>query len=418
MTERKRQPQSGGTDRRGFILPAGLLVLIVMAVVMIGAWRLSDDERRSSRAIRETGAALYDAESGVAATVGAWPAGANSLNPGDSLSLGWTTLSNGAQYRAVIHRVDNGGTKTFALMVDARGVGALGGRSSVMRLLATSSTGGGGFVTIGGFGLNTGNTADSYNSTGCATPATDGCYTETRDSAVSILSGGAVDVHGSFVYGSIQSASTINTAGTALTGTATPNMSPSPVVPANYPTPACPATYTPSSDLPPLGASTYDPVLGKLVIKSHITLDDTPSNGAYYFDLVTVSDQLDIGYSSPANPVTIYYHDKFVVSSGSFVNNLSKGPKNLKISTCLKAGDPASYSGHGITLSGGGAAYFQVYAPNQDVTVGGTGGGLWGSIVGLTIDATGGGNLHFDKALGGGAALTMVAGSWAQVQAF
>ena len=408
MTERTSQPRSVGTDRRGFILPAGLLVLIVMAIVMIGAWRLSDDERRSSRAVRETGAALYDAESGVAATVGAWPAGANALNSGDSLSLGWTTLSNGAQYRAVIHRVDNGGTKTFALMVDARGVGALGGRSSVIRMLTTSSTGGGGFVTIGGFGLNTGNTADSYNSTGCATPATDGCYTETRDSAVSILSGGAVDVHGAFVYGSIQSASTINTAGTALTGTATPNMSPSPVVAANYPTPACPASYTPSSDLPALGASTY--VSGKLTIKSHITLDDTPSNGAYYFEQLTVQDQLDISYSSPANPVTIYYHDKTVVSSGSSVNNLSKGPKNLKISTCLQTGDAASYAGHGLTLSGGGAAYFQVYAPNQDVTVGGTGGGLWASIVGLTIDATGGGNLHYDKALGGGTALTLVAG--------
>src|ERR1043166_2802868 len=163
MTERTSHPQSGGTDRRGFILPAGLLVLIVMAIVMLGAWRLSDDERRSSRAVRETGAALYNAESGVAATVGAWPAGANALNSGDSLSLGWTTLSNGAQYRAVIHRVDNGATKTFALMVDARGVGALGGRSSVMRMLTTSSTGGGGFVTIGGFGLNTGHTADRHH---------------------------------------------------------------------------------------------------------------------------------------------------------------------------------------------------------------------------------------------------------------
>ena len=416
MTERKSQPQSAGTDRRGFILPAGLLALIVMAIVMIGAWRLSDDERRSSRAVRETGAALYDAESGIAATVGSWPAGANTLNPGDSLNLGWTTLSNGAQYRAVIHRVDNGGTKTFALLVDARGVGALGGRSSVMRMLTTSSAPGNGFVALGDFGLNTGNTADSYNSTGCANPATDGCYSATKDSSVTILAGTTVDVHGAYVYGSIQAASTINTAGTALTGTATPNMSPSPVVAANYPTPTCPASYSPASDLNPLGGATYSS--GSLVVGSsaHLILDDTPTGGAYYFEDVKVANLLDISYSSPANPVTIYYHDKFVVSSGGFVNNLSMGPKNLKISSCLKASDAASYSGHGLTISGGGTGYFQIYAPNQDAVVGGTGGGLWGSIVAKTIDATGSANLHYDKALGGGAALTLVTGGWAQTQ--
>jgi hypothetical protein len=398
----------------GIMLPAALFALILMSLVMIAATRLTDDERRSSRALRETGAALYVAESGLAATVGSWPAGANALNSGDSLSLGWTTLSNGGSYRPVIHRIDNGGNKTYALMIEGRGAGGLGGRSYLTRTVTTTSAPGAGFVTIGGFGLNTGNTADSYNSSGCGTPATDGCYTETRDSSVTILAGGAVDVHGAYVYGSIQSASTINTAGTALTGTATPNMSPSPVVAANYPTPACPASYSPASDLALDGVSTY--VSGKLVIKSHITFDDTPSGGAYYFEMVTVSDQLDVAYSSPANPVTIYYHDKFVVSSGSFVNNLSKSPKNLKISSCLQAADLASYAGHGLTLSGGGAAYFQVYTPNQDVTVGGTGGGLWGSIVSKTIDATGGGNLHYDKALGGGTTLTLIAGSWAQTQ--
>src|ERR1044071_5573021 len=294
MTGHHRRSVRDGLGRGGFMLPAGLFALIIMTVLMIAAIRLADDERRSSRALREEGVALYAAEGGLSATVGSWPAGASALNPGDSLNLGWTTLANGAQYRPVIHRVDNGGTKTFAVIVEGRGAGALGGRSNVTQFLTTTSAPGNGFVTLGDFGLNTGNTADSYNSTGCGTPATDGCYTATRDSSVTLLAGGAVDVHGAYVYGSIQSASTVNTSGTVLTGSSTPNMSPSPVNPANYPTPTCPAAYSPASDLPLDGVSTYGS--GKLVIKSHITFDDTPSNGAYYFEMVTVSDQLDIAY--------------------------------------------------------------------------------------------------------------------------
>jgi hypothetical protein len=118
--------------------------------------------------------------------------------------------------------------------------------------------------------------------------------------------------------------------------------------------------------------------------------------------------------------VTIYVHDKLVVSSGGDVNNLTKKPGLLTIKSCLQAGDPSTFGGHGFSLTGGAAAYFQIYAPNMDVTVGGTGGGLWGSIVGLTIDVTGSANIHYDKALGpgAGAALSMLTGSWAELQPF
>jgi len=388
--------------------------------------QLSGDEHRASRALRESSLALYAAESGLRATLGSWPAGVNALNPGDSLNLGWITMTGQAKYRAVIHRVDNGGaTKIYAVMVQALGAGPLGGRSGLTQMVIGAPAAGAGFVTLGDFGLNTGNTADSYNSTGCGTPATDGCYTETRDSSVSIVAGTTVDVHGAYVYGSIKAAGTINTAGTVLTGSATPNMSPSPVVAANYPTPACPAAYSPYSDVITgtnyTGTVTYTATDGQLVLGSgsHLILSDTPSTGYYYFDLLKVPAALDIAFSSPTpHPVTIYVHDKMVVSSSGIVNNLSKSPGNLKISTCLQVGDAASFSGHGISLTGGGIGYFQVYAPNQDVVVGGSGGGLWGSIVGLTIDATGSANLHYDKALGGGTALAWLSGGWAETQPF
>src|ERR1041384_8708929 len=115
-------------NNHGFVLPAVLFALIIMTLLMLAAMRLTDDERLSSRAMRETGAALYVAESGLAATLGSWPAAATALTPGDSLSLGWITLSNRGSYRAVIHRVDNGGEKKNAPKNEGEGGRALGGQ--------------------------------------------------------------------------------------------------------------------------------------------------------------------------------------------------------------------------------------------------------------------------------------------------
>ena len=410
-------------NRDGFVLPAGLFALIIVTVLVFAAVQMGDNERRATRALRASGVALYAAESGLAATVGNWPAGVAALNPGDSLNLGWITLTDRGMYRAVIHRMDAGTTtKVYAIMVEARGAGALGGRASLTRMVTTVVTPGNGFIALGTLGVNTGNTVDSYNSAGCADPSIDGCYSSTKDSSATLLAGGAVDVHGNFIYGSVSSGSTINTSGSVVTGTVTPSVSPNPVLAANYPAAACPATYTPLSDLPsPLAPSTYDPAAGKLVVKSSpVTIDDTPTGGAYYFDLLTVSDQLNISYSATPNPVTIYIHDKLTVSSGSSINNLSKKPGQLTIKSCLQAADLSTFSGHGISITGGGMGYFQIYSPNMDVTVGGTGGGFWGSIIGKTIDATGSANLHYDKALGpgAGAALSMLTGSWAELQPF
>jgi hypothetical protein len=410
-------------NRDGFALPAGLFALIIVTVLVFAAVQLGDNERRATRALRASGVALYAAESGLAATVGNWPAGVAALNPGDSLNLGWTTLSDRGMYRAVIHRMDAGTTtKVYAIMVEARGAGALGGRASLTRMVTTVVTPGNGFVALGALGVNTGNTVDSYTSTGCADPSIDGCYSSTHDSSATLLAGGAVDVHGTFTYGSISSGSTINTAGAVVTGTVSPSLSPNPVPPASYPTAACPAAYTPLSDVIPLTAATYNASTGQLVLASSGTqvLDDTPSAGYYYFDLLKVATHLNISYSATPVPVTIYVHDKLVVSSGGDVNNLTKKPGLLTIKSCLQAGDPSTFGGHGFSLTGGAAAYFQIYAPNMDVTVGGTGGGLWGSIVGLTIDVTGSANIHYDKALGpgAGAALSMLTGSWAELQPF
>ncbi len=61
-----------------------------------------------------------------------------------------------------------------------------------------------------------------------------------------------------------------------------------------------------------------------------------------------------------------------------------------------------NYGGSGgVILSGGTDAVMYVYAPGAAVTISG-GGDLFGSIIGYTINNSGGSDVHFDRALSGG----------------
>jgi hypothetical protein len=116
--------------------------------------------------------------------------------------------------------------------------------------------------------------------------------------------------------------------------------------------------------------------------------------------------------TTPNVKLTIYIRDKLVVGGGGFFNPTGL-PALLDVRGCGIAAN------HGFSLTGGSGAYFTVYAPNFDVVVGG-GGDLWGAIVGHDVSATGGSHLHYDEALGpgAGAALSMLTGSWAELQPF
>jgi hypothetical protein len=132
--------KSRAADQRGIVLPTVVLSLAIMGLLAVVALRTADDERRSARALRESGAVLYADEAGLRGTLGAWPTTAvKALNPGDSLSLGWQLLPNGASHRVVIHRVDNGGLYEYAVVVQAKGAGALGGRSTLVQMVSAVS---------------------------------------------------------------------------------------------------------------------------------------------------------------------------------------------------------------------------------------------------------------------------------------
>src|ERR1051325_8321171 len=315
MARHARRGTRNHFGRKGFILPAGLFALILMTVLMVASLGEGLDERRSTRNLRESGVALYVAEAGMARTIGTWPAGASTLNPGDSLNLGWTTLGNQSKYRAVIHRVDDGasGTKLWNIFIEGVGAGSLGGRSNLTSLVQQTIVYGYGAVSYGEIVIGgSGSLVDTFDSNV-------GYVAGSGGANVTLLADAGITLNpATVVSGNLETATTWNGSG-SVSGTIQQNVSPPPVKLSDYPTAACPTTgYTPASDLPsPLAPSTYDAGAGKFVVKSHIILDDTPSNGGYYFDLLSIADPRDISYSAPPNPVTIYTHDKLGESSHS-----------------------------------------------------------------------------------------------------
>src|SRR5256885_15855209 len=97
-----RSSVPAATNRRGFVMPTVILAITVMSLIAVAALTTASDERRASRATRESTLAMYAAEAGLRQTYGAWPAAAKALTPGDSLDLGWQSLPNKAAYQAVI----------------------------------------------------------------------------------------------------------------------------------------------------------------------------------------------------------------------------------------------------------------------------------------------------------------------------
>ncbi len=123
--------RTGHTNKKreeGFALAAVIFVLALLGVMAVSSLMTTGDERQASHGMRESAVAFYAAEAGANLILADW----DSLQydtlfagPGDTVDLGWQTLSeNGAKYHAVIQRVDNGGQKMYALLVEGRGAGA------------------------------------------------------------------------------------------------------------------------------------------------------------------------------------------------------------------------------------------------------------------------------------------------------
>ncbi len=141
-------------ERQGIVLPVIILGLLVMSTLAVAAVITSGDEQRSSQAVREASVAFYAAEAGLHSTYAGWDAieaQVDSLEPGDTLDLGWQGLAGGASYRPSIIRLDNGGggQPLYELAVEGRGAGSKRGHMTLGFYLTSGPGGAGQGYTLG-----------------------------------------------------------------------------------------------------------------------------------------------------------------------------------------------------------------------------------------------------------------------------
>jgi Tfp pilus assembly protein PilX len=133
----------------------------------------------------------------------------------------------------------------------------------------------------------------------------------------------------------------------------------------------------------------------------HMSIDP----GTFCFSTLSVSGQGVVDILS-SNTTSVILNVTGSASTGFAVDLTSGGVANAT----LKAENfqiISSWNGttNGIQISGGPSAYMYVYAPYTQITVSG-GANLYGALLGKTLTAAGGAQLHFDKALGNSGKLT------------
>ena len=385
-------------QRRGFVLPAVIFSLAIMSIVVVIALTAANDERRASRATRETILATYVAEAGVRKTLGSLPsASIAALNSGDSLDLGWQTLPNSGAYRPVIHRIDNGGRHQYMMVVQGRRTSVNGGQSNIVVLF----TGDGIDFKFGVYAqskltISGGGISDSFDSDVAAyNAATAGNNGDLASDSTISLSAGTV------VKGDVTSARTVT--GGIISGTVTQNASP---FPANQILNCPTGGYTPAASIPTGPGISYNATTGDLTVSGGNTLTLPATATQYYFSSVVTSGGSKITFNNPSDAhIDIWVDDMLNVGGGGLANPSGKAT-TLSVLSC-------GVSASNWTISGGSDAYFSVYAPNHDVTVSGSS-DLWGALAAKQVTASGGSKFHYDQALGRGR-LNPVAGSWAQL---
>ena len=386
-------------SRRGFVLPTVILAITVMSLIAVAALTTATDERRASRATRESTLAMYAAEAGLRQTYGAWPAAVKNMSPGDSLDLGWQTLPNRAAYRAVIHRVDKGALQEYNVIVQGRRTDPTAGIITIV--------GGAGGVPVFKYAVRTdsalyldnGGMFDSFDSDL-------GSYAATVDTLANLWSNNTLYVAKTTVKGAASAvgAITYGTSGyvTGATATGLSPLSTLDVLP-------CPVGgFTASAKVPTCPGISYSALSGVLTVSGGVTLNLTDTS--YFFSSIVLNNNSKIVF--PGNPrASVVLRDSINASSGTIVNS-SQNATRLAFSSCGTSSTPA----HWALSSNGAASYYSVYAPNHIVYELGAG-DFYGAIVAYIYYASGGGRFHYDAALARQPSFKIAVqrGSWAQL---
>jgi len=387
-------------NRKGFVLPTVIFAITIMSVIVVAALSTASDERRASRASRETTLAMYAAEAGLRQTYGAWPSAAvQALNPGDSLDLGWQNLPNKAAYRTVIHRVDKGALQEYNVVVQGRRTDPTAGIVTIV--------GGVGGVPIFKYGvyteaklsLNGGGLFDAYDSD--VAP-----YAAGGPDSTSLWANDDMNVSYTTVRGDAAAAGTINIGAFGVV-TGTSSSGTTPIIPMDII--PCPAGgFTPTANVPAGPGISYNSVSGVLTVSSGkiLTLTDT----SYFFSSIVLTGGAKLVF--PGTPrAMVYVRDSLNAGSG-VVSNQSLNAAALSFSSCGTSATPAWWA----LSSSGTSSYYTVYAPNHLVYESGAG-DFFGAIVAEDYYASGGGKFHYDAALARQPSnkLAVQGGSWAQL---
>ena len=389
-------------SREGFVLPMVVFAVAVMSIIVVASLATSSDERRASRAMRESTLAEYAADAGLRQTYGAWPTMAvKALNPGDSLDLGWQTLPNSGtsgKYRAVIYRVDNGGLQEYNVVVQGRRTGFNGGVSTVVGAVGGVPVFTRAVYADSSVWLDQAGVIDAFDSDVAPySPAT-------ANGSADIASNKYVTVLKGTVKGNVSAGATI-TLGRArdvnITGTQSAGAAPLPP----YDPVACPTTgYAPVT--PELAAVGYTGN-GVLTVTKNMTLSQS-----YFFKSVVFPSTANI--TVPANAhVELLVQDSVASAGGTFVNG-SHSARALSLTACGTPSDTTKTNYWGI-YNGADASY-SIYAPDR-VVYGYGSSDFYGAIVSKIFWIGAGASVHYDAAIARGESpkLQVQKATWSQI---
>jgi hypothetical protein len=390
--------------RAGFVLPMVVFAVAVMSIIVVASLATSSDERRASRAVRESTLAEYAADAGLRQTYGSWPGAAvKALNPGDSLDLGWQTLpnsGNSGKYRAVIYRVDNGGLQEYSVIVQGRRTGFNGGISTVI-----GAVGGVPVFTRAVYGdslvwLDWAGVIDAFDSDVAPYSAA------TANGSADIATNKYMNIQKATVKGNVSAGLTITLGaarGVNITGTQTAGAAPI----APYDPVACPTTgYAPVT--PELAAVGYTGN-GVLTVTKNMTLSQS-----YFFKSVVFPSSANI--TIPANShVELMVQDSIASAGGTFVNG-SHSATALSVTACGTPSDPTKTNYWGI-YNGADASY-SIYAPDR-IVYGYGSSDFYGAVVSKIFYVGAGASVHYDAALARSASpkLQVQKATWGQIPA-
>jgi hypothetical protein len=239
-------------------------------------------------------------------------------------------------------------------------------------ITGTLSLSGWGLFGVNGINLSGGSTVCSGNVVSCATGSS---TARVGSNGTIALSGGSTVIKGTASAGT----SVTLSGGASVTGTSTNNAA-SVTMPAvtNCGGPYSISGVAPAGTITMGSGGTYNSATGVLNQGGGHAMSLSP--GTYCFSSVTLSG----GSTMNITGATIIYMTGPWNTSGQSVTNSTGDPANLLIKS--------SYNCTGSTcfvLSGGSAAYMQVYAPQADIVLSGSS-PFYGSFVGRSFDISGG----------------------------